>query len=209
MKKGKLIVFEGTDGSGKATQVKLLSEKVKIPHEVISFPRYGNNLHAEQARIFLRGKKTKISPKKIALDYAGDRKLAKSQIEKWLKDGRVVIADRYVSSSKAHLGALLQEFERAEFIDWLDEMEYATNKVPREDLTIFLYVPPEISQKNIIGRGKDILEKDLKYQKIASQVYLDLAKSQNWITIFCVKDGKMRSKEEISREIFDILSPHL
>lgn len=207
MKKGKLIVFEGIDGSGKATQVKLLSKKLRILHEVICFPRYGNNSHADQIKKYLKGelgKKEKISPYEISLEYAGDRALAKSQIAKWLKDGKLVIADRYVSSSKAHLGAQLPESERQKFINWLDDLEYETNNIPREDLVIFLLVPAQISQKNISGK-KDILEKDLKHQKITGQIYLQLAKNPKWVTINCINDGKIRSKEEIHQEVVKVL----
>ena len=208
MKKGKFVVFEGIDGSGKATQVKLLSKKLKIPHEVISFPRYGNNPHADQIKKYLKGelgKKEKISPYEISLEYAGDRALAKSQIAKWLKDGKLVIADRYVSSSKAHLGAQLPESERQKFINWLDDLEYETNNIPREDLVIFLYIPPEISQKNITSKEKDILEKDLEHQKNTGKIYLELAKNPKWVTINCIKNGKMRNKNEINKEIRRVL----
>ena len=205
MKKGRLIVFEGTDGSGKATQVKLLSEKLKIPHQVISFPRYGNNPHADQVKKYLKGELgKKISPYEIALSYAGDRALAKIQIEKWLKTGKLVLADRYVSSSKAHLGAQLSGGEREKFINWLDNLEYKLNNLPGEDMVIFLYVPPGISQKNITGK-KDILEKDLKHQKITGKIYLKLAKNPKWVTINCVKDGKMRNKNEINEEVRRVL----
>lgn len=210
--KGKLVVFEGTDGSGKATQVKLLSEKLKVSHELIAFPRYGDNPYADLVKKYLKGEfgeKERISPYIISLAFAGDRALAKTVIEKWLADGKLVIADRYVSSSKAHLSAELSESERQNFINWLDHLEYETNNIPRENLVIFLFVPPEVSQKNITGKVRDILEKDLEHQKNTSQIYLELAKNPKWITINCVKNGKMRSREDIHQEIFDILSHQL
>ena len=206
--KGKFLCIEGTDGSGKATQVKLLSQKLKIPHGVISFPRYGNNPHADQVKKYLTGKsgkKEKISPYEISLAFAEDRALAKPQIEKWLEDGKLVIADRYVSSSKAHLAAQLPESERQKFINWLDDLEYKTNNIPREDLVIFLFVPPEVSQKNIDSPERDILEKDLEHQKNTSKIYQELAKNPVWITINCVENGKMRNKNEINEEVRGVL----
>lgn len=210
--KGKLIVFEGTDGSGKATQVKLLSDyltKQKIAYEVISFPRYGENPYANLVRSYLDGEfgnKKKISPYIISLAFAGDRFLAKSQIEKYLASGKIVLADRYVSSNKAHMAAELLEKDRIEFINWLDNLEYETNQIPREDLVIFLYVPYQISQKNISKEKRDLLEKDLKHQKATSEIYLKLANNKNWVTINCVKNGKMRGRVDIRKEIVDKLN---
>lgn len=211
--KGKLIVFEGTDGSGKATQVALLDEKLnklKIPHEVISFPRYGDNPYANLVRRYLGGEFGKrINPYVISLAFAGDRYLAKPLIEKWLKDRKLVILDRYVSSNKAHMGAELPEKDRGEYIKWLDNLEYKTNKIPREALAIFLYVSPDVSSKYMGKREKDILEKDLKHQKNAARIYLELAKNKNWVTINCVKNGKMRSRDNIHKEIVKIVEKFL
>ena len=213
--KGKLIVFEGTDGSGKATQVALLGEKLKkkrIPHEIISFPRYGENPYANLVRRYLDGEfgsKRKVSPYLISLAFAGDRMLAKKQIEKWLESGKLVIIDRYVSSNKAHMGAELPEKAREKFMQWLDDLEYKTNNIPIEDLTIFLNVSPEISRNHMDLRKKDILEEDLKHQKNTNNIYLKLAKSKNWITINCTKNLKMRSKQEIREEILDAVQKFL
>ena len=209
--KGKLIVFEGTDGSGKATQVKLLSDylsKKNIDHEVISFPRYGENLYANLVRRYLDGEfgnKGKLNPYIISLAFAGDRALAKPLIEKWLKMRKTVIVDRYVSSSKAHMAAELPENDREKFIKWLDDLEYKTNKISREDLTVFLNLPAEISSSHMDLRKKDILEEDLKHQKNTGNIYLELAKQKNWIKINCTKKGKMKSKEEIHKEIIKVL----
>lgn len=211
IKKGKLVIFEGIDGSGKATQVKMLDASLsrdKIPHEVISFPRYGENPYANLVRSYLHGEfgnKKKINPYVISLAFAGDRALAKTLIKNWLEIGKTVLVDRYVSSNKAHMAAELSGKDRKEFINWLDNLEYETNKIPRENLVFFLYVPYEISQKNISKEKRDLLEKDLKHQKATSKIYLELAKQKNWITINCTKKGKMRSKEEIHQEIVSTL----
>jgi|SRR3989344_244538 len=213
MKKGKLIVFEGTDGSGKATQINLLAEsfkKLKIPNEVISFPRYGQNPYANLIRDYLDGKfDSKIDPYIFSLAFAIDRLLAKSKIEKWLRGGEIVLVDRYVASNKAHMGAQLLKEKRKEFIKWLDNLEYKTNKMPKEDLVIFLYVPPEISIGNIKKEERDLYEKDQKHQRDSSKIYLYLAKSPKWVTINCVSGGKMRGKENIQKEILTIVKKNV
>lgn len=213
MKKGKLLVFEGIDGSGKTTQIKLLSKKLKvknIPYEVISFPQYGKNEFANQIYDYLSGKFGKlaeIDPYTIAKVYASDRKTVKDLVKSWLESGKLVIANRYVSSSKAHLGANLPKGRQQDFFKWLESLEYETNKMPREDITILLDADPAVSQKNLKGEEKkDIHEGSLKHLTQAGKIYLQLAKKNpNWYVIDCMKSGQMRTKEDIHRQILDIL----
>ncbi len=212
MKNNILIIFEGTDGSGKATQVKMLSDYLtskKIPHEQIAFPRYDENKYGQWIKKYLIGDFSEVDIKTVALNFANDRKLAKPGIEKWLKDGKIVLADRYVSSSKAHMSVKLTPNEREQFIKWLDDLEYKKNKIPKEDLVIFLYVPAEIAKINIKKRGKiqDLHEEDLEHLKLSNQIYQELAKRErNWLIINCTENGKMRSKLEIHQEIVDKLA---
>lgn len=214
MKKGKLIVIDGTDGSGKTTQINLLSKWLDlqgVPWEAISFPRYGQNKYADQVTKYLEGKFgdiKKVDPYKIAEFYAGDRLLAKDLINGWLNSGKVVLANRYVSSNKAHMGANLPEKDREKFFKWLDELEYKKNKIPKEDLTILLVVDPKVGQKNVSGKGKkDIHEGNLKHLEEANKIYLKLSKMEkNWIVINCMKDGKMRSPDDIHKQIVKILN---
>lgn len=213
---GMLIVIEGIDGAGKTTQIELLTKYLNersIPHEVISFPRYEDNLYGKLIRRYLKGEFGSIqnvNPYLMALAYAGDRTLAKPLIESFLNGGKVVIANRYASSSKAHLGANLPEDKREEFMRWLDELEYQTNGVPKEDLVILLKVDPTIGQKNVRGEHKDIHEKDLSHLKKASDIYLELAKAEeNWQVVNCVVDDKMRSKEDIHKDLTALLEDRL
>src|SRR3989344_1060715 len=210
--KGLLIVIEGIDGSGKTTQLELLKRSLAsrgTPCEAISFPRYGDNIYAELVARYLEGEFGSINdanPYLISLAFAGDRLLAKPQIEKWLSEGKIVLANRYVSANKAHMGAHLPEKEREEFISWLDELEYKTNGMPREDLTILLSVDPKMGQKNVAGRLSDLHEENIKHLEEASKIYLSLAKSQNsWYVIDCMKDEEMKSPEDIHQEIIVIL----
>lgn len=212
MYKGKLIVIEGIDGSGKTTQINLLSQYLKdkqIPYEVISFPRYEDNIYGKFIKRYLEGEfgsLEKINPYLMALAYAGDRVLAKDQIEQWLSEGRIVIANRYVSSSKAHMGASLPEKKRGEFLKWLDELEYETHRIPKEDLTILLKVDPKLGQQNVSGRHHDLHEENLRHLEQASKIYLELAKKEaNWYVTLCMARGKMKSPEDIHQEIKQIL----
>ncbi|OGE64431.1 dTMP kinase [Candidatus Daviesbacteria bacterium RIFCSPLOWO2_02_FULL_36_7] len=212
MKRGRLIVIEGIDGSGKTTQIELLKEYLAsqgVPLEVISFPRYEENIYGRLIKRYLEGEfgsLEKINPYLMACIFAGDRMLAKDQIEQWLSEGKIVIANRYVSSSKAHMGANLPEEKRAEFLSWLDELEYETNKIPKEDLTILLDIEPRIGQKNVLGRHTDLHEENLKHLEQASKIYLELAKKEsNWYVTPCMTDGKMKSLEDIYQEIAQVL----
>ena len=211
---GKLIVIDGIDGSGKTTQIEFLKKALAsqdVVWEAISFPRYEDNLYGKLVKRYLEGEFGGISeanPYLIALAFAGDRLLAKPQIEKWLAEGKLVIANRYVSASKAHLGANLPEGKREEFFKWLNELEYETNGMPKEDLTILLTVDPKVGQKNVQGvHGRDLHEENLQHLEEANKIYLELAKRMdNWYVVDCMKGGKMREKDEIHREIMKEIS---
>ncbi len=211
MNNGNLIVFEGIDGSGKTTQIQLLSQKLKvkkIPFEVVSFPQYGKNKFAKEIFDYLSGKfgnLSEIDPYEIAKLYASDRKTAKEKIENWLTNGKLVMANRYVSSSKAHLGANMEESKRKNFIKWIDDLEYKTNQMPKEDLTILLQVDPKIGQKNSQAKNHpDIHEDNLSHLQKTHEIFLDLAKhEQNWVIVNCMENGQMKSPEEIHKEIVE------
>src|SRR3989344_6720154 len=192
--KSLLIAIEGIDGSGKTTQVDLLSEYLKsknIPHEVISFPRYEDNIYGKLIRRYLNGEFgsiNSVNPYLMALSYANDRLLAKPLIESWLTSGKVVISNRYVSSSKAHLSANLPEEKREEFMNWLQSLEYETNGLPKEDLNILLDIDPLSGQKNVAGGDVDIHEDDLSHLEQASKIYSELSKAEeNWKVVDCME----------------------
>lgn len=217
MKKGQLLVIEGIDGSGKTTQINLLSKYLKekdIDFEVISFPQYGKNEYAKNIFDYLCGEFGQlkdIDPYELAEVYANDRKSARELIKSWLYDGKLVIANRYISSSKAHLGANLDETKRENFIRWIDELEYKTNDMPKEDLTILLDVDPSIGQKNSkIKNHPDLHEDSLKHLENANQIFLELSKKENnWVVINCMNDGGMRRAEDINKEINLLLEKKL
>lgn len=217
MNQGILIVIEGIDGAGKTTQVELLKRYLAsqgVPWEAISFPRYEDNLYGKLIRRYLEGEFgsiKEVNPYLMALAYAADRALAKSLIESFLSSGKVVIVNRYVSSSKAHMGANLPEDRREEFMKWIDELEYQTNNIPKEDLVILLNVDPNIGQKNVRNEHQeDIHENDLNHLTKASAIYQELSKAEEqWKVINCMIGDKMRPKEDIHKDIAALLEDKL
>lgn len=215
MKKGKLIVIDGIDGSGKTTQIDLIAKnlaKQGIAYEIISFPRYEDNIYGKLVERYLDsefGSITEVNPYLIALAYAGDRVLAKGLINGWLKDGKIVLANRYVSASKAHLGANLFPEKREEFFLWLDELEYGVSGMPKEDQTMLLKIEPETGQQNVSEKhNPDLHEKNVRHLEEAQQIYLSLAKKENnWYVVDCMRDGVLRSPEDIHQEIMQKILP--
>lgn len=217
--KGKIIVIEGADGSGKATQSELLVRYLKQQHikvKEIEFPRYYTSFHGDIVARFHRGEFGSIdtvSPYLISLAYALDRLSMRDEINDWLKKGYTIIANRYVTSSIAHQAAKLKETEREKFANWLDELEYRVHKMPREDLVIYLHMPWQIGQKlsqqkqkAYLKGQKDIAEISNKHMQETEKMYLWLLKhKKNWVKIECVESDKIKGKEEIQKEITSFL----
>ena len=218
--KGKLIVIDGIDGSGKATQAKLLMKRIKksgYKTATLDFPQYYNNFFGELIGKFQNnefGNAPKISPYLASVLYAADRWEAKEKIEKWLEDGKIVLLDRYSSSNQIHQGGKISDpKKRKKFLEWLEEMEFNVFKIPRPDAIIFLNVPYKISKKlltkkvsrNYVKNAKnDKVEKSRVYQESSYQQSLNLVKKyNNWTEINCVKNDRLLSVEEISDLIWN------
>jgi dTMP kinase len=196
--RGKLIVLEGIDGSGKSTQLDLLARAFTargIDFTQISFPRYEGFFGKLVAR-FLNGDfgpLNAVDPHFSALLYAGDRLEAKPAIEADLAAGRIVLADRYVGSNLAHVGALIPPEKREEFLKWLKQLEYEIYCLPAEDLVIYLRLPAADAHRLTGKRGareytklqRDLLEANLAHLQTASEVYDQLACQTNWARIEC------------------------
>jgi len=220
MKKGIFIVIDGTDGSGKATQTKLLADNLKKSgHKVktIDFPQYKNNFFGKIVGRYLSGEfgtSSEVSPYLASILYAGDRFEEKKVIEKWLNEGFVVIADRYASSNQIHQGGKISNSaKRKEFLAWLEDLEYGVFKIPRPDAIIYLDMPIAVSQKLLKNKDsqkkkiyldgkKDIHESDLGHLSDAKNSATELVKkNNNWARISCAKNGKPLVIEEINKNI--------
>ncbi len=227
--RGKLIVIDGIDGSGKATQVALLAKRLKVakvPIKTIDFPRYYDNFFGGLIGEYLSGKYgdfIQVDPRVASVLYAGDRFESSKQIAKWLADGYVVLADRYVSANQIHqTGKLPDAKERKEFLNWLDKMEHGVFGIPRPDLTIFLDVPFEVSKewlkKKIAVRKKkylkdgrkDVAEDNLMHLKHSRDAALELAKShKNWDRVECCTDMVCMPPEAVHEKVFEIVKKKL
>lgn len=215
--KGKFIVIDGSDGSGKTTQLNLLKnylDKQKTSVAVFDFPQY-KTFHGETVGRFLAGEfgpLDSVSPYLLAYPYAMDRLGASPHIKAALAEGKIVLANRYVASNLAHQSGRLPKSERRDFVDWDIEFEYYLNGLPREDLLIYLFVPQKQASKLLKNRSKksymsvnkkDMVENDKKYLSDSEEAYLDLLQRfDHWIKIDCVNEkGQLLSKEEIHEKI--------
>ena len=218
--KGKLIVIEGTDCSGKETQSKLLVKKLNlmgINSINLSFPMYDTPTGKIVGNAFLgrdnngvswfKEGSIKVDPKIACLYYAADRKYNFNIINDYLEKGYYVVIDRYVTSNMAHQGAKIEDpDERFELYKWIDKLEYWLLELPKADETIFLHVPYKYSKELMKNREIiDANEKDEDYQRRSTQTYLELASLYNWKLIECIKDDTLRTIEDINKEILDII----
>jgi dTMP kinase len=222
--RGKLIAIEGIDGSGKHTQVRLLARELESRgHQVLStgFPQYGSWFGKMVGR-FLNGEfgqLDSVDPHFAALLYAGDRFECKQPIVAALESGGVVLADRYIASNLAHQAVRSAPEKRAEFRGWIEHLEYSIYGLPREDLVLYLRLPPREAQTLVAKKSSreytdaahDILESDLRHLQHAADMYDTLSRSANWKTIECYDSARqmIRSPEEISAEVIAAVLPCL
>lgn len=217
---GKIIVIEGTDCSGKETQTKLLEKRLKERGKKcirFDFPNYktptgkivgGAYLGKPEIGpcLFEEGA-VNVDPYVVCLYYAADRKYSLPEIQKYLDQDYNVILDRYTTSNLAHQGSKIHEKdERFNMYQWIDKLEYWLLKLPKPDKTIFLHVPYE-NTLELKKNRKDIdeHEKSIDHLKHAEESYVELAELYNWSTIECIKDGKLRTIEDISDEVLKIV----
>jgi dTMP kinase len=220
-KQGKFIVIEGTDGSGKGTQVLKLVERLRKEGkqvEIADFPQHGQPSGFFVSK-YLRGEYGSgedVGPYRGSLFYALDRYDKSFDIKRWLKEGKYVIANRYVSANMGHQAGKIDNLKkRDEYLSWLHDLEYGIFDLPKPDQTIFLFVPPEIGQTLVDkkkareytkGKKRDIHENDLKHLQKASKAYFYVAKKYGWTTIDCTRKGEMLSREEIHDVIYSHIS---
>lgn len=219
--RGKLIVVEGTDCSGKETQTNLLLtnlHKDNIKVEKFSFPNYQSPTGKIIGGPYL-GKSyicdgwfpegaPKVDPKVSALYYAADRKYNIYKIKFLLENGVNVILDRYVYSNMAHQGGKIKDnSERFAMYDWLDKLEFELLNLPAADIKVFLHLPVEQATKLRMGREEalDENEKDINYLKDAERAYKEIANKYNFKTIECNSGNNVRTIEDIQNELYEFI----
>jgi len=221
-KKGKLIVIDGTDGSGKATQVALLMKRLKkegYTIKTVDFPEYYKNFFGKFIGHCLSEQYynwVHIHPKIASVMYAADRWESKGEIEGWLKKGYIVIANRYVSANQIHQGGKIKiAKKRNDFMKWLDQMEYEVFKIPRPNLTLYLSLPIDITLKLLKNRDhqmkreylkkkKDVHEADVDFLINSRKSALKLAKEvPNFIKIECSDKNGILRREQIHEMVYE------
>lgn len=218
--KGKLIVIDGTDGCGKATQAQKLIERLRAEGrqtETLDFPQYYNNHLGNIVGCFLRGDfgdPTETNPYLASIIYAADRFESSAKIKKWLTGGKIVVLDRYVSANQIHQGGKIRNNEQREtFLKWLDRVEHSVFGIPRPDIIIYLDVPAQAAQKLIEtksrrrylnGAQKDRSESNVAHQLDARAQCLRLVSTMNnWQRIICEENGRLLSIYAIHERIWE------
>ena len=215
---GKLIVFEGTDGSGKSTQFELLAKRLEaeqIGFQRLRFPQYEEPSSA-LIRMYLGGAfgddPEAVNAYAASTFYAVDRYASYQCVWKdYYQGGGLVVSDRYTTSNAVHQGSKVPEGERAEFFRWLYDLEYDRMGLPRPDLVVLLDMPVELSEQLMrkreqsTGTHADIHERDEDYLKKCRDVALHAAKYYGWRTVSCAKDGALRGVEDIHEDVYAIV----
>ena len=229
-KAGKFIVIEGLDGCGKSTQTKLLIEHLEQDGQkckFIHFPILEQGVYGKLIAQFLRGELNPretiidsvydVHPKLVALMYACERKEHAHIIEDWLNDGYTVIADRYVCSNIAYQCAkIIYQPEKKKLREWILDLEFAVNKLPRPDKMLFLDLPQKYiankmlnertgAERDYLNGGKDIHETDDTFQSKVYEEYMKLVDSMdNFVAVKCYDECGICSIEEIHKRIYSV-----
>ena len=216
---GKLIVIEGTDGSGKSTQFKHLTQRLEQEGKAFKklvFPQYSEPSSA-LIRMYLGGEfgssPSDVSAYAASAFYAVDRYASYKKVwGDWYEQGGLVVSDRYATSNAVHQASKEPEEKRSEYLRWLYEFEYDRLGLPCPDLVIYLDVPTDFTEKMMRRREADtntqadIHEQDLQYLATCRRTGRDAAAFYGWTVIDCVRDGEMRSIEDIHEEIYRHIS---
>jgi len=219
MAKAKLIVLDGGDNAGKATQTALLLERLKNEGKkvgTLDFPQYTINAFGKLIKECLHGLHgdfLNLDPKIASALYAADRFESKNQLCNLLEEMDVVILDRYVSANMLHQGAKIEnEKDRKEFLLWLENIEYGVYGVPKPDLIIALQVEEAhssaILESMVVDGTKtpDDAEKNREHQqRVASCLSWLSSLKEDWVTVACSNTEGMRTREDIHEEIVSIV----
>ncbi len=222
MVKGKLIVIDGGDGSGKATQARLLVDylvKQKQRVKYMDFPQYYHSFYGDLVARFLRGEFgdiNQVSPYLASLTYALDRASVKKEMDEFLLRGGFIVSNRYATSNMAHQGVKFKDpVKQKEFLEWVYKLEYKVNKIPKEDIVIYLNVPWSVGKllmrkkgerKYLSGMTWDIHEKDNVHQLDSQKMYQKLAESyKHWAIVNCLANSHLLPPITIHAKIINIL----
>lgn len=218
---GKLIAIEGTDGSGKQTQTQMLFEYLSsegVRCKKVGFPNYQSE-SSSLVKMYLRGEFGKnpdsVDPKIASIFFAGDRYASwKTVWEECYREGGIILTDRYVMSNLIHQASKTDLYEeRLAFKRWLEELEYGIFGLPRPYLVFYLHMDVETSFSLMENRnnkftgeaGKDIHENDREHLRRSYRCAELFSKLDSWHRVDCLKNGKLRTREEIHQELVRIL----
>ena len=217
---GKLIVLEGTDGTGKTTQTHLMAQRLEregVSFRTVDFPRYGSPFAAPVER-YLQGdlgkKPGDVSAYAASTLYAVDRYA--SYKEDWGRDyeaGTLILSNRYTTSNAVHQAPKLPEAERWAYLEWLFDLEYNRLALPKPDLVIYLDLPTEISVRMLRLRQEathtqaDIHEQDGDYLRACRESAQEIVRRLGWRRVDCSRDGAIRTPEDIHNQLWELVRP--
>ena len=215
---GKLFVIDGTDASGKQTQLRRLQERLEkenIDYKLVSFPNY-DSPSSSLVKMYLSGEfgenAKEISPYIASTFFAVDRYATfKKDLEEYYNNGGIILADRYTTANMVHqAGKIENKEDREKFLNWLWDYEFNLYKLPVPTKVFFLDMPPEYAFKLMQNREnkftheakKDIHERDKSHIIDSYNAAREVADKYNWTKIECVREGVIRTIEEIHEDIF-------
>lgn len=218
MNMGKLIVFEGTDGSGKSTQFSLLTKRLQamqVDFRTMVFPQYSEPSSA-LIRMYLGGefgtRPSDVNAYAASTFYAVDRYASYRKVwREYYQNGGLMLSDRYTTSNAVHQASKEPDETREDFFRWLYDFEYHHMELPEPDIVIYLDVPTELTGQMLRRREHDththadIHEQNMDYLRLCRKTGLEAARFYGWTIINCARDGKMRSIEDIHNEIFELV----
>ena len=212
---GKLIVLEGTDGSGKSTQFQRLTDRLSQEgrqFQKLVFPQYSEPSSA-LIRMYLGGefgaRPSDVNAYAASAFYSVDRYASYKKVwGQWYESGGLVVSDRYTTSNAVHQTSKEPPEKQSDFLKWLYDFEYGKLGLPKPDLVIYLDVPTDFTEKMMRSREAaththaDIHEQDLEYLATCRRTGRAAAEYYGWTVIGCVKNGAMRSIDDIHEEIY-------
>ncbi len=225
MSKGKMIVIDGGNGTGKTTQFKLLLERLQNEDfDVITmdFPQYGKK-SCGAVEEYLNGKygsADAVGPYRGSIFFAVDRYDASFEIRKALDEGKIVLCNRYVTANMAHQGGkIADDAERNKYFEWLKDLEFRIFGIPQPDINIFLHIPAAMAlelvdkkgQREYIGdKKRDLHEADMQQELNAEKVYAQLAGMiPNSFMIECAPDNKLMTPPDVHEKIWSAIAKQL